>query len=123
MGIIGSVLRVGPMHYTLKVIAACAAASAFIISAPRSSQSQTSWISIGKDTEDTRYWVQKHNWQGQYRIYETKWIEKGGREGGFLWVADCLNWLFKAHDKYGDFRWEPVLENTMAEKEFKFVCN
>lgn len=86
-------------------------------------KAESSWYSNGVDSEGTRHWVQKHNWVGRFRIYETYTIDTEGRTNGALWVADCRDWRYRFHDKYGNFNWQPVLEGTMSEGDFIYVCN
>ena len=81
--------------------------------------SQVSWIKMADATDGTRVWVQKHNWQGRYRTFGSRYIYRDGRELVALRVADCSDWRWRFTD---DGEWRPVLQGTVNDAELEYVC-
>lgn len=101
-----------------KLFTAVAAAALAITTTPVFANS--SWVAIGSSTAGDRSYIQKHNWQGRYRVYGSITIEPDDKRYQFLNVADCGSWTYRYSD---ETQWRPVLQGTLADLELRYVCN
>ena len=101
-----------------KLFTAVAAAALAITTTPVFANS--SWVDIGSFTSGSRSYIQKHNWQGRYRVYGSIRIRADGERFQFVNVADCGSWVYRFSD---ETQWTTVLPGTMADAELQYVCN
>ena len=101
-----------------KLLIAAAAAALAITTAP--AYANSSWVSIGNSVSGNRHYVQKHNWQGRYRVYGSISIGADGKKTQFVEVADCGSWAYRYS---GNTQWHPVLPDTMGDAGLQYVCN
>ena len=103
-----------------KQIGLTLAGAAIAIGSALPALASSSWVSVGEGNDGTRHWVQKHDWEGRFRVFGIYQIDADGANRNLTQVADCSNWQYRFRD---ESQWRPVLEGTMADSQLKYVCN
>lgn len=81
---------------------------------------ESPWVRVAEGTDGTRLWVLKHNWQGQYRTYETIMIKMNDKELRSTFVADCSAWQYRFSSESS---WTRVLDGTLFDAALRHVCS